>query len=115
MTNKNYITGNTKFDPSRIYITGLSMGGFGTWDLMARWPDRIAAAMPICGGADLATAERIKHVPVWVFHGSADTAVKTKRRLLRCRSTLSFMVMAKASSVDVSPPGYCSLQTRYSR
>jgi predicted peptidase len=66
-------------DTNRIYVTGLSMGGFGTWDLMARWPDRIAAAIPVCGGADTQTAERIKHIPVWVFHGDQDTAVKPQR------------------------------------
>lgn len=62
-------------DADRIYVMGLSMGGFGTWDFAQRYPDLVAAAVPICGGADNSTAERIKHVPIWTFHGSADTAV----------------------------------------
>jgi len=66
-------------DPDRIYLTGLSMGGFGTWDLMARRPELFAATAPVCGGADESTAEKIKHIPVWVFHGAKDTAVKPAR------------------------------------
>jgi predicted peptidase len=66
-------------DPKRVYVTGLSMGGYGTWDLLARRPDRFAAGAIVCGGADEATAERIKHIPVWVFHGARDTAVKPAR------------------------------------
>jgi predicted peptidase len=66
-------------DRDRVYLTGISMGGYGTWDLLARNPDLFAAAAPVCGGADEATAERIKHIPVWVFHGALDTAVKPAR------------------------------------
>lgn len=62
-------------DRSRIYVTGLSMGGFGTWDLIARFPDRFAAAVPICGGGDRRTAQEIKHVPLWAFHGALDNVV----------------------------------------
>ena len=72
-------------DPSRIYITGLSMGGYGTWELIARFPDRFAAAVPVCGGGDPATAARISHVPVWAFHGSHDTTVRpaNSRKMIR--------------------------------
>ncbi|HEX5105856.1 MAG TPA: prolyl oligopeptidase family serine peptidase [Pirellulaceae bacterium] len=66
-------------DASRIYITGLSMGGYGTWDALARWPELFAAAAPICGGGDPAVAARFKDVPIWVFQGDEDTAVKPKR------------------------------------
>ncbi len=62
-------------DTNRIYIMGLSMGGFGTWDALARQPYRFAAAIPICGGADTATACKIAHIPVWVFHGAKDNVV----------------------------------------
>jgi predicted peptidase len=65
-------------DPKRIYITGVSMGGFGTWDLLARFPQRFAAAVPICGGGDERTAEKIKHIPMWVFHGAEDEVVSPK-------------------------------------
>jgi predicted peptidase len=66
-------------DASRIYLTGLSMGGYGTWDLLARRPELFAAAIPICGGGDPAVAARFKDVPLWCFHGDQDTAVKPKR------------------------------------
>jgi predicted peptidase len=70
---------NLPIDTNRLYITGLSMGGFGVWDAIQRHPDRFAAAVPICSGGDPAFAEKIKHVPMWAFHGDADTTVKPKR------------------------------------
>ncbi len=66
-------------DSERVYITGLSMGGYGTWDALARRPGFFAAAVPICGGADLKNAEKIKDVPVWIFHGDKDNAVPVAR------------------------------------
>jgi predicted peptidase len=66
-------------DPKRVYLTGLSMGGYGTWDILARRPELFAAAAPVCGGADEATATKIKDIPVWVFHGAKDGAVKVAR------------------------------------
>jgi predicted peptidase len=65
-----------KCDPKRQYLTGLSMGGFGTWSNAAAYPDRWAAIVPICGGGNAADAEKIKNIPCWCFHGDADTAVK---------------------------------------
>lgn len=64
-----------KIDPKRIYLTGLSMGGYGTWSLAAAYPDKWAAIVPICGGGDPATADKIKHIPCWCFHGDLDKAV----------------------------------------
>jgi predicted peptidase len=66
-------------DSDRIYITGLSMGGFGTWDAIQRKPELFAAAAPICGGGDPSYAAKIKNLPVWAFHGDQDTAVKVRR------------------------------------
>lgn len=66
-------------DPKRIYICGLSMGGFGTWDAIQRHPKKFAAAIPICGGGDPAHADKIDQIPIWVFHGDEDGAVKVKR------------------------------------
>ncbi len=62
-------------DKSRIYIMGLSMGGYGSWDAICRWPDRFAAAAPICGGGDPAQANLLVNTPIWAFHGDADTVV----------------------------------------
>jgi len=62
-------------DPDRIYLTGLSMGGFGTWTLATRHPERFAAIAPICGGGDWYLADRLKNVPVWAFHGAQDSVV----------------------------------------
>ena len=66
-------------DPGRIYLTGLSMGGYGTWDLAARQPERFAAILPICGGGDEATAPRLAKLPIWCFHGDADKVVPVER------------------------------------
>jgi predicted peptidase len=65
-------------DKNRIYITGLSMGGYGAWDLLARYPDKFAAAVPVCGGGDEKTAAKIKHIPVWAFHGAKDNVVSPR-------------------------------------
>lgn len=72
-------------DTTRIYITGLSMGGYGIWDLIARMPNKFAAAVPICGGGDPKTASRIKHIPLWAFHGAKDDRVppKLSRTMIR--------------------------------
>ncbi len=68
-----------RIDPTRVYITGLSMGGYGTWHLVALAPERFAAAVPICGGGDPRKADRIKQVPIWAFHGARDRVVPLKR------------------------------------
>jgi predicted peptidase len=68
-----------KVDQDRIYLTGLSMGGFGTWTTAAKYPDRLAAIVPICGGGDPATAEKFAKIPCWVFHGAKDKGVPLKR------------------------------------
>jgi predicted peptidase len=68
-----------KVDQDRICITGLSMGGFGTWGLAAYEPNRFAALAPICGGGDASLTRRYRHVPVWAFHGAKDSAVPVER------------------------------------
>jgi predicted peptidase len=68
-----------KIDQDRIYVTGLSMGGFGTWALASAYPHKFAAIAPICGGGDPKQAERIKHLPVWAFHGAKDEVVPSER------------------------------------
>ena len=66
-------------DTNRIYITGLSMGGFGTWDAISRYPNFFAAAIPICGGGDENNASKIVNTPIWAFHGDNDKAVNVSR------------------------------------
>ena len=65
----------TTIDPNRLYVTGLSMGGYGTWEAIERWPNYFAAAAPIAGAGDPSKASVLTHLPIWAFHGSADTTV----------------------------------------
>lgn len=67
-----------KVDKSRIYLTGLSMGGYGTWSLAQQNPHRFAAIVPVCGGGNIYLNNRLKNVPVWVFHGAKDKRVKVR-------------------------------------
>lgn len=69
------IVSRYRIDQDRIYVTGLSMGGMGTWQLAEMYPDRFAAIAPICGGGNPECAESIAHLPVWAFHGAKDDAV----------------------------------------
>lgn len=64
-----------KVDAKRQYLSGLSMGGMGTWSIAMAQPDRFAAIVPICGRGDVKTADKIKDLPCWAFHGDADTSV----------------------------------------
>lgn len=68
-----------KVDPKRQYLTGLSMGGYGTWHIAFTYPDRWAAMVPVCGGGDPKGAETIKDIPCWCFQGEEDSAVPVKR------------------------------------
>jgi predicted peptidase len=62
-------------DTSRVYLTGLSMGGYGTWATAATYPERFAAIAPICGGGMPFVAHTMADVPVWAFHGAKDDVV----------------------------------------
>ena len=66
-------------DENRVYLTGLSMGGFGAWQLAIHHPDRFATIVPICGGGDPSKVCALKDVPVWVFHGAQDPTVPLQR------------------------------------
>lgn len=74
-----------KTDPKRVYLTGPSMGGEGTWSLAAAHPKRWAAIVPLCGGGDPKAAVKIKHIPCWCFHGDADKMIEVQqsRRMVR--------------------------------
>ncbi len=77
-------------DSGRLYITGYSMGGFGTWEAIQRWPDLFAAAVPVCGGGDDALAPRLVKIPIWAFHGALDNIVN----VARSRNMINAIVMA---------------------
>jgi predicted peptidase len=77
------VTRGFNVDPDRVYLTGLSMGGYGTWSLGLRHPERFAAIVPICGGDELITVllakgekgRALKSLGVWAFHGGKDPVV----------------------------------------
>lgn len=73
------IEANYRVDSDRVYLTGLSMGGFGTWALAASQPGRFAALVPICGGGRTADAEKVKDIPIRVYHGAKDPVVPLRR------------------------------------
>lgn len=62
-------------DPDRLYVSGASMGAFAVWDLAYRFPDRFAAAVPICGGGEPDKAPQLEGVAVWAFHGAQDDVI----------------------------------------
>ena len=86
-------------DRSRIYLTGISMGGYGTWDLAARHPEWFAAAVPVCGGGDPATAPRFAGLPVRAVHGTKDGVVPPERT----RAMVSAIRAAGGASELIEP------------
>ncbi len=68
-----------KVDDDRVYLSGLSMGGFGSWNLAAYTPGRFAAVAPICGGGEPFWARLLRDIPFWVFHGAKDPVVPLER------------------------------------
>jgi predicted peptidase len=88
-------------DANRLYVMGLSMGGFATWDVITRHPKLFAAAVPICGGGDEKMAVKIKDLPIWAFHGGADPVVKT----LRTRNMIAAIKEAGGNPKYTEYPG----------
>jgi predicted peptidase len=91
-----------RIDPDRVYCTGLSMGGYGTWRLACETPDRFAAVVPICGGGRWFNVGAMRNVPAWVFHGAKDTVVplaeseKMVNALRKAGGTVEFTVYPEA-------------------
>lgn len=73
-----HVISRFKTDRRRVVVTGLSMGGFGSWEMTARYPEVFAAAVPICGRGDPQAGSRLKSTPFWVFHGAKDVGVPLK-------------------------------------
>lgn len=74
-----HIVKTYSIDEEHVALTGLSMGGYGSWRLAADHSQRFSAVVPICGGGDPADAEKLKELPIWVFHGDQDRAVPFER------------------------------------
>lgn len=74
-----HIVKTYSIDEDHVCLTGLSMGGYGSWRMAADHPRRFSAVVPVCGGGDPADAEKLKDVPIWVFHGDQDRAVPFQR------------------------------------
>ncbi len=66
-------------DEDRVYMTGMSLGGFGSWEFACRYPEYLAAIAPVCGGGKPDRAAAMKDVPVWAFHGDKDRTVSVRR------------------------------------
>ncbi len=96
------ITAEYAVDTDRIYLTGLSMGGFGTWHMAMMYPERFAAIAPICGGGDPEKARVLEDIPVWVFHGAKDEVVspeeseKMVEALKECGGDVRFTLYPEA-------------------
>ena len=73
------VTAHCRVDKDRVYLTGLSMGGYGSWTLAAAHPERFAAVVPICGGGNPGDAKKLAGLPIWVFHGAKDNTVPIRR------------------------------------
>ena len=72
------LTSKYRIDITRIYVTGISIGGFGTWQVAMDYPDKFAAIVPLCGGvndSDTANISRLKELPIWTFHGTMDDMI----------------------------------------
>jgi predicted peptidase len=102
-----------RIDRNRIYVTGQSMGGYGTWAILAQYPDLFAAAVPICGGGDPSEAHRFKHVAIWAFHGTADTIVSVNQTrqmiaaLLRAGGQPIYWEYQQTSHAQTAERAYC--------
>ena len=68
-----------QIDKKRIYLVGISMGGYGTWDALQRKGKIFAAAIPMCGGGDKELAKRLVNIPIWTWHGDKDRVIKVGR------------------------------------
>jgi predicted peptidase len=73
------VASKLRLDENRVYLIGMSMGGFGTWELANRMPDRFAAISPMCGGGKAEWADNLSKIPTWVFHGTADRQIPISR------------------------------------
>lgn len=92
------VTAEYNIDTDRIYLTGLSLGGMGTWSIALQFPDKFAAIAPVCGTVDPDKVEKLKYLPIWAFHGAKDTIVPMDQEqkavdiLKACGSNIKYTV-----------------------
>ena len=115
----NWVTTNYRSDITRFYVLGMSMGGFGTLDFVATYPEKVAAAMAMCGGSNVNSLCGLNEVPLWIIHGMADVAVPVNQServvdsMCLCGDT-SRLIFNKLKSVNHSSPvGVFYLQQTY--
>ncbi|MCL2104568.1 MAG: phospholipase [Kiritimatiellaeota bacterium] len=108
----NHLVRDKQADPDRLYVTGLSLGGFGTWDAIQRYPEMFAAAIPISAGGDTKLAGNIASVPVWVFHSQDDKNVNVEcsRRMVKALKAAG----GKVTYTEYAKGGHNSWDRAYS-
>lgn len=86
-----HIKQTQRVDPQKVYLTGLSMGGYGTWALAIEHPEEFAAIAPVCGGGDSSKAWKLRNIPIWCFHGAKDDVVPpgNSERMVKAASRLN--------------------------
>jgi predicted peptidase len=106
-------------DPSRIYLTGYSMGGFGTFETAMEYPDRFTAIAPLSGGGECAKAEKLRDMPIWAFHGAEDMIVPVSSSQLlieeikRCGNQNTHLTIFHKKGHDIVQQVYIA-ETMYS-
>lgn len=95
MADVDWVESHYPIDRDRVYVLGMSLGGYGTIDLTAAYPQRIAAAMAFCGGGTSSEIENLNEVPLWIVHGTADRAVSVSQ---------SDKVVSRMRAADASTP-----------
>ena len=91
----NALQSEFSLDTNRLYITGLSLGGYGTWDYIAQYPGMYAAAVPMSGGGDLTMASRMTQIAIWNFHAADDSVVEVSKS----RSTINSIRQAGGNPI----------------
>ena len=79
-----HVQSKLAIDQRRVYVSGLSMGGFGAWRLIAKYPDRFAAAVPVCGGTRIEWAKEIAKVPTWAFSWTKGSGLRRDAQQINC-------------------------------
>ena len=100
-----YMTRNYNIDSNRIYVVGMSLGGYGTLNFAGKYPDKVAAAVALCGGGDVRDACRLATIPLWIEHGQKDEAVpvtesiKVAEAIKKCANSdkLKFIIDPEAN------------------